>query len=113
MLYRNISPEEIYTCPQNRIFTRAAGFRPDRLLAGAAQFVGHVFGEQFLHQTEADLAQVVEKESNCTIPLILCSTPGFDASWRVESLAAQLNKPYKVRSPSGNWLFFSPLDFFL
>jgi hypothetical protein len=35
-------------------------FRPDRLLAGASQFVAAVFGENFLNVNELDLVKIVE-----------------------------------------------------
>jgi dynein heavy chain 1 len=42
------------------------------------------------------VVQVVEKDVQSNTPLILASTPGFDASWRVDTLAAQLNKPMRA-----------------
>lgn len=35
-------------------------FRPDRLLAGAAQFVAAVFGDNFINVNELDLVKIVE-----------------------------------------------------
>lgn len=43
-----------------------------------------------------DLQDVIEKESNCNEPIILCSTPGYDASFKVDDLAAKTKKPYKA-----------------
>ena len=40
------------------------------------------------------MAKIVEKESNCKSPLLLVSAPGFDASYKVDQLAKQLNKKY-------------------
>ncbi|XP_025833356.1 dynein heavy chain, cytoplasmic [Agrilus planipennis] len=69
-------------------------FRPDRVIAAAHVFVTAVLGEEFMPsaEKELDLAQVVEKELRASTPALLCSVPGFDASGRVDDLAAELNK---------------------
>ncbi|XP_030854690.1 cytoplasmic dynein 1 heavy chain 1 [Strongylocentrotus purpuratus] len=69
-------------------------FRPDRLLASMQHFVNAVFGEHFLHaaEVEMDLANVVESELKSNTPVLMCSVPGYDASWRVDDMAAELNK---------------------
>ncbi|XP_072172912.1 cytoplasmic dynein 1 heavy chain 1-like [Diadema setosum] len=69
-------------------------FRPDRLLASTQLFVTAVFGEQFLHAAamELDLAHVVESELKSNTPVLMCSVTGYDASWRVDDMAAELNK---------------------
>jgi dynein heavy chain 1 len=41
-----------------------------------------------------DLVKIVEKETNSKSPLLLVSAPGFDASYKVDMLAKQLNKKY-------------------
>jgi len=69
--------------------------RPDRIAAGAAQFVSEVFGEDMLNTPETDLGQVVEKEATCDEPLFFCSMPGFDPSVKVDNLAAKYKKTYK------------------
>lgn len=71
-------------------------FRPDRLLAGSNLFVSAVFGESFTNVNELDLVKIVEKESKSTAPLLFCSAPGYDASSKVEDLAAEMRKQYKV-----------------
>lgn len=43
-------------------------------------------------EKEFDFSHVVEKQLNCSTPALLCSVPGFDASGRVDDLAAELNK---------------------
>lgn len=70
-------------------------FRPDRVIAAAQLFVGSVLGESFMPnaEKELDLSECVEKEIRPNVPALLCSVPGFDASSRVDDLAAELNKP--------------------
>lgn len=69
-------------------------FRPDRVIAAAHKVVDAVLGVDFMPnaEKELDLAAVVEKQLNCNTPALLCSVPGFDASGRVDDLAAELNK---------------------
>ncbi|XP_044265029.1 dynein heavy chain, cytoplasmic isoform X6 [Tribolium madens] len=69
-------------------------FRPDRVIAAAQFFVSAVLGENFMPsaEKELDLAECVEKEIRSNVPALLCSVPGFDASSRVDDLAAELNK---------------------
>jgi dynein heavy chain 1 len=69
-------------------------FRPDRLLASAQQFVSAVFGAGFMQAAEQqlDLADIVEHEIKSNTPILMCAVPGFDASGRVDDLAAELNK---------------------
>ena len=68
------------------------GLRPDRLTAGGSLFVGAVFGNGFLNLPELDLAMAVEKETNAGTPLLLCSTAGYDASYRVDALSSTLRR---------------------
>uniref|UniRef100_A0A2P2HXP1 Dynein heavy chain, cytoplasmic n=1 Tax=Hirondellea gigas TaxID=1518452 RepID=A0A2P2HXP1_9CRUS len=70
-------------------------FRPDRFCASSALFVNSVLGEGFLAigDREIDLKVVVEEEVKGSTPLLLCASPGYDASARVDDLAAELNKP--------------------
>ncbi|XP_057661058.1 dynein heavy chain, cytoplasmic isoform X2 [Diorhabda carinulata] len=69
-------------------------FRPDRVIAAAHNFVSVVLGENFMYlaEKELDFATCVEKEIRSNVPALLCSVPGFDASGRVDDLAAELNK---------------------
>eukprot|EP01114_Cavostelium_apophysatum_P023031 TRINITY_DN854_c0_g1_i2.p1 TRINITY_DN854_c0_g1~~TRINITY_DN854_c0_g1_i2.p1 ORF type:complete len:4577 (-),score=1545.65 TRINITY_DN854_c0_g1_i2:38-13768(-) len=71
-------------------------FHPDKVLVAASKFVASVFGEDFLHTPELDLVHVVEKESIASEPIMLCSMPGFDASSKIDDLAAKMKKPYKA-----------------
>ncbi|XP_037905377.1 dynein heavy chain, cytoplasmic isoform X4 [Hermetia illucens] len=69
-------------------------FRPDRVIAAAQLVVSTILGEDFMSTAEAELdfAHCVDKQLNCNTPALLCSVPGFDASSRVDDLAAELNK---------------------
>lgn len=68
--------------------------RPDRFISIAEIFVNNIFGEDFLNQAERmlDLAYIVENEIKATTPILMCSVSGFDASGRVEDLAAENSK---------------------
>lgn len=43
-------------------------------------------------EREPDLATIVLNELDCSVPALLCSAPGYDASGRVDDLAAQHNQ---------------------
>lgn len=43
-------------------------------------------------EKELDFSACVEKQLTSNTPALLCSVPGFDASGRVDDLAAELNK---------------------
>ncbi len=70
-------------------------YRPDRFTHGAQKLVDLVMGEKLLKIPEVDLVNIVEKESNCRSPLLLCSAPGYDASFKVDHLAKTMNKKYQ------------------
>jgi dynein heavy chain 1 len=59
-------------------------FRLDRFVPAAERFVTTVFGSSLLDAAE-DLKQIVEQVS-ASRPIALCSSPGFDASYKVNSL---------------------------
>ncbi|XP_044746185.1 dynein heavy chain, cytoplasmic isoform X2 [Coccinella septempunctata] len=69
-------------------------FRPDRVIAAGQLFVSAVLGEDFMPnaEKELDLSTCIDKEVRAGVPVLLCSVPGFDASGRVDDLAAELNK---------------------
>lgn len=71
------------------------GLRPDRILAGGSALVEAVFGKDFMRLPELDLGNIVDKEAGPSTPLVLCSMPGYDASFRVDDLASKTKKPYK------------------
>ncbi|XP_012938795.1 cytoplasmic dynein 1 heavy chain 1 [Aplysia californica] len=68
--------------------------RPDRLTAMARIFVEKVLGTEFVHVSakEMDLAAICENEIKGATPVLMCSVTGYDASSRVDDLAAELNK---------------------
>ena len=69
-------------------------FRPDRAIAAAHIFVDTVLGEEFMisAERELNLSLIVETEIRASVPVLLCSVPGYDASGRVDDLAAELGK---------------------
>ncbi|XP_054277851.1 dynein heavy chain, cytoplasmic-like isoform X3 [Macrosteles quadrilineatus] len=69
-------------------------FRPDRVMAAGHVFVSEVLGEHFTQaaERELDLGDIVETEISAGVPVLLCSVPGFDASSRVDDLAAEKSK---------------------
>jgi dynein heavy chain 1 len=69
--------------------------RPDRIPAMTELFVRAVMGSRFVDIVETDiqLGTIVDKEIKASTPVLLCSAPGYDASGRVDDLAAELNKP--------------------
>merc|ERR1719394_1933518 len=69
--------------------------RPDRLPAASLQFVATCLGQDFVKvaEREPDMADVIENQVESGTPILMCSVPGYDASSRVDDLAAELNKP--------------------
>ncbi|KAJ3032718.1 hypothetical protein HDV00_007194 [Rhizophlyctis rosea] len=65
-------------------------FRPDRLVPAATTFVDAVFGESFMN-SEINLHQIVFEEVKPSTALAFCSVPGYDASYRVENFASEVN----------------------
>ena len=68
--------------------------RPDRLLVAANQFVGKVLGSEIVNINSVDLMEFAGPKINPKNPIMLVSAPGFDASYKVEMLAKQVNKKY-------------------
>jgi dynein heavy chain 1, cytosolic len=63
--------------------------RPDRFLPAAQALVAGVFGPEIFQGTD-DLAAIV-KQVTSSIPIALCSNPGFDASYKVDALVEKQN----------------------
>ena len=69
--------------------------RPDRVPAMTEIFVRTVLGAKFvdLAETDVQLGTIVDKEIKASTPVLLCSAPGYDASGRVDDLAAEMSRP--------------------
>ncbi|ESP05087.1 hypothetical protein LOTGIDRAFT_151884 [Lottia gigantea] len=81
-------------------------FRQDRLIAMARLFVDKTLGSDFVHagEKELNLGEILENEIKANTPVLMCSVPGYDASGRVDDLAAELNKqitPIAIGSAEG------------
>ena len=63
-------------------------FRLDRFVPAAERFIVTLFGNS-IFEDNGDLAEVVGQVS-ATTPIALCSTPGFDASYKVENLVEKM-----------------------
>lgn len=63
--------------------------RPDRFLPAAQGLVANVFGSEIFEGTD-DLGTIVEQVT-ASIPIALCSNPGFDASYKVDALVEKQN----------------------
>jgi dynein heavy chain 1 len=66
--------------------------RPDRVVAMGGILVDEVLGSDFIPAGDVDLGNIVESEVTARTPVLLCCAPGFDASGRVDDLAAQKNQ---------------------
>ncbi|WEW60954.1 dynein heavy chain [Emydomyces testavorans] len=64
-------------------------FRMDRFVPTAERFVGAVFGRS-LFEGSGDLKEVVEQVTAIT-PIALSSSPGFDASYKVDGLVERMH----------------------
>jgi dynein heavy chain 1 len=64
-------------------------FRLDRFVPAAERFVIEVFGSSMFEVVE-DLKETVDQVS-ATLPISLVSSPGFDASYKVDNLVERLN----------------------
>ena len=62
-------------------------FRLDRFVPAAEKFVAAVFGRSML-EVDGDLKDIVQQVLPTT-PIALCSSPGFDASYKVDNLVNQ------------------------
>ncbi|TPX36351.1 hypothetical protein SmJEL517_g01576 [Synchytrium microbalum] len=66
-------------------------FRPDKTFAAADKFIHAAFDTTFTQSTELPLKSIVLDEVKATTPIAFCSVAGFDASFRVESFAKEVN----------------------
>jgi len=68
-------------------------FRPDRLIPAIQSFITtNIFDADFFHLVDDVLSSVINSPSTSSVitPIALHSTPGFDASTKVDSLASSL-----------------------
>ncbi|KIX04416.1 uncharacterized protein Z518_05284 [Rhinocladiella mackenziei CBS 650.93] len=63
--------------------------RPDRFLPAAENLVANVFGPE-IFQGSDDLGTIVNQVT-ASVPIALCSNPGFDASYKVDALVGKQN----------------------
>jgi dynein heavy chain 1, cytosolic len=61
--------------------------RPDRLLASVNQFFAQALGNDIISVNPVDLAEFAGVKISPKNPIMLVSSPGFDASYKVEILA--------------------------
>lgn len=67
-------------------------FRMDRFVPAAERFVGRVFDGEMFDYVE-DLKETVSQVS-ATVPIALVSSPGFDASYKVDGLVERMGVRY-------------------
>jgi len=58
--------------------------RADRFDVIAVRIVEKILGKKFMEDVPIDMKHVVEKESSAHSPILMCSAPGFDPSFKVE-----------------------------
>lgn len=63
--------------------------RPDRLQRKMNVVINMVLGEGFMNDHQIEMADIVDSESSAKTPILLCSAPGFDPSFKVESLSKE------------------------
>ena len=63
--------------------------RPDRFMPAAQQLVTQIFGREIF--SGSDSLSLIVKEVNCAVPIALMSSPGFDASYKVDALVEKQN----------------------
>ena len=61
-------------------------------MAAGERFIGAILGDSFraIANSELDLAKIVSDQIRGNTPILMCSVPGYDASGRVDDLAAEL-----------------------
>ena len=77
--------------------------RPDLIPHLGAQFVAAIFGETFMVESASnDLGRIVTEEATPGTPMLLVSRPGFDASSKVDALAASSGQSAYVSMAMGS-----------
>lgn len=65
-------------------------FRPDRFNHLARILIEEVMGQGFLNEIQIDMKQIADNEASPKSPLLMCSSPGFDPSYRIENLSREV-----------------------
>lgn len=68
--------------------------RPDRLLSAVNTLLALALGNELTSISQVDLMEFAGAKISPKNPIMLVSAPGFDASYKVELLAKQVNKKY-------------------
>ncbi|KAG5519734.1 hypothetical protein PMAC_000007 [Pneumocystis sp. 'macacae'] len=64
-------------------------FRMDRLIPAIEKFINSIFNEDIFSQISYDIKPIIENEATSQIPIILCSVPGYDVSYKIENFVNQ------------------------
>lgn len=65
-------------------------FRHDRVIPALECLTATAFGKSFLQDLSYDIRDVVATEIDCKTPVLLCSSPGYDAAYKVDALAERV-----------------------
>ncbi|EMR09626.1 hypothetical protein PNEG_02210 [Pneumocystis murina B123] len=66
-------------------------FRMDRLIPAIEKFITDVFEENIFSHIFYDIKSLIENESTPQTPIVLCSVPGYDASYKIENFVNQVS----------------------
>jgi len=66
--------------------------RPDRVIFTGVRLVETVLGKGFVEMPGFNLAEVIDKDSKASSPIMMVSVPGFDPSGKVTDLAQSTSK---------------------
>jgi len=66
--------------------------RQDRLNFACYSLIQKLMGERFVDIPQLDLANIVANQSSARSPFLLCSAPGFDASFKIDQLVKETGK---------------------
>jgi dynein heavy chain 1 len=70
-------------------------FRPERTLNALEGYISAVFGDAFdwREHCRLDLKKILQRDSKASAPIMMCSEAGQDASAKVDTLAAGMDRP--------------------
>ncbi|KAL3097516.1 hypothetical protein niasHS_003964 [Heterodera schachtii] len=64
---------------------------PEQVLSSAHMIMSKAFGSEFMQQDKVvNFREIILNEVQCKVPVLLCSTTGYDVSNRVEDLVFEL-----------------------